>query len=68
MPICRLLLVDDHPALTRGLAALFSQEPDLAVVGLCASGYELLRLLVATPTLAPDLLLLDLHLPPRTTA
>ena len=64
MSICRLLLVDDHPALTRGLAALFSQEPDLAVVGLCASGYELLRLLVATPTLAPDLLLLDLRLPP----
>ena len=64
MSVCRLLLVDDHPALTRGLAALFSQEPDLAVVGLCASGYALLRLLEATPTLAPDLLLLDLHLPP----
>ena len=64
MPTCRLLLVDDHPALTRGLAALFGQEPDLEVVGLCASGHELLRLLEAAPETAPDLLLLDLHLPP----
>jgi len=64
MSNCRLLLVDDHPALTRGLAALLSQEPDLEVVGLCASGHELLRLLDTTPEFAPDLLLLDLHLPP----
>lgn len=64
MSTCRLLLVDDHPALTRGLAALLSQEPDLEVVGLCASGIELLRLLDAVPALVPDLLLLDLHLPP----
>jgi DNA-binding NarL/FixJ family response regulator len=64
MSDCRLLLVDDHPALTRGLAALLGQEPDLEVVGLCASGHELLRLLDTTPELAPDLLLLDLHLPP----
>lgn len=62
--MCRLLLVDDHPALTRGLAALFGQEPDLEVVGLCASGHELLQLLEAAPTPSPNLLLLDLHLPP----
>jgi DNA-binding NarL/FixJ family response regulator len=64
MSVCRLLLIDDHPALTRGLAALFSQEPDLEVVGLCASGHELLRLLEAAPLPALHLLLLDLHLPP----
>jgi len=64
MPLCRLLLVDDHPALTRGLAALLGQEPDLEVVGLCASGYELLRLLETAPEPVPNLLLLDLHLPP----
>lgn len=64
MSVCRLLLVDDHPALTRGLAALFSQEPDLEVVGLCASGHELLRWLEAASDPAPNLLLLDLHLPP----
>lgn len=61
---CRLLLVDDHPALTRGLAALFSQEPDLAVAGQFASGEALLAYLEAGPTPPPSLLLLDLHLPP----
>jgi DNA-binding NarL/FixJ family response regulator len=64
MSVCRLLLVDDHPALMRGLAALFSQEPDLEVVGLCASGHELLRWLDTPTESAPDVLLLDLHLPP----
>ena len=64
MSTCRLLLVDDHPALTRGLAALFGQEPDLEVVGLCASGHELLQFMEAAPTPSPNLLLLDLHLPP----
>ncbi len=61
---CRLLLVDDHPALTRGLAALFGQEPDLAVSGLFASGEALLAFLEAAPRLPADVLLLDLHLPP----
>ncbi len=64
MSACRLLLVDDHPALTRGLAALLGQEPDLEVVGLCASGHELLQLLATAPETPPNLLLLDLHLPP----
>ena len=61
---CRLLLVDDHPALTRGLAALLSQEPDLVVSGQFASGEALLAFLEAAPTLPADLLLLDLRLPP----
>ncbi|MGI4742923.1 MAG: response regulator [Janthinobacterium lividum] len=61
---CRLLLVDDHPALMRGLAALLSQEPDLVVAGQFASGEALLTFLEATPPPAADLLLLDLRLPP----
>ena len=61
---CRLLLVDDHPALTRGLAALLSQEPDLVVSGQFATGEALLEFLEATPAPAADLLLLDLRLPP----
>ncbi len=64
MPACRLLLVDDHPALTKGLATLLGQEPDLEVAGLCASGHELLALLETAPASFADLLLLDLHLPP----
>lgn len=50
---CRLLLVDDHPALTRGLAALFSQEPDLEVCGQFASGEALLAHLETGPTPPP---------------
>jgi DNA-binding NarL/FixJ family response regulator len=61
---CRLLLVDDHPVLTRGLATLLSQEPDLVVSGQFASGDALLCFLEAAPTLPADLLLLDLRLPP----
>lgn len=64
MSACRLLLVDDHPALAQGLAALLGQEPDLEVVGLCASGHELLRLVETAPAPPASLLLLDLHLPP----
>ena len=61
---CRLLLLDDHPTLTRGLAALLGQEPDLEVVGQFASGEALLNFLEGTPRPAADLLLLDLYLPP----
>ncbi|RZJ91669.1 MAG: response regulator transcription factor, partial [Hymenobacter sp.] len=50
-------------ALARGLATLLGQEPDLEVVGVCASGHELLQLLEANPAPPADLLLLDLHLP-----
>lgn len=64
MPSCRLLLVDDHPALMWGLVTLLGQEPDLEVVGLCASGHELLQQLAAAPAAPADVLLLDLHLPP----
>jgi len=63
----RLLLVDDHPALTQGLAALFAQEPDLTVAGQCASGPALLAWLAAAAAAGSggaDVLLLDLHLPP----
>lgn len=61
---CRLVLVDDHPALTRGLAALLSQEPDLVVSGQFANGADLLGFLEAAPPLPADLVLLDLRLPP----
>jgi len=61
---CRLLLVDDHPALTRGVAALINQEPDLEVSGQFANGTDLLAYLESTPLPLPDVLVLDLHLPP----
>lgn len=60
---CRLLILDDHQMLTQSLAALLDGEPDLCVVGQLASGTELLAWLTG-PHQLPDLLLLDLHLPP----
>lgn len=61
---CHLLLVDDHPALTRGLAFMLAQEPDLEVSGEFANGEDLLDFLTTAPAPLPDLLLLDLFLPP----
>lgn len=53
----RLLIVDDHPVVRRGLRAVFDAEPDLEVVGEAASGEEALGL----ASLA-DVVLLDLRL------
>ena len=61
---CHLLLVDDHPALTRGLTALFRQGPDLTVDGQFATGEALLAFLTAATAPPTQLVLLDLHLPP----
>ena len=61
---CRLLLLDDHPALTQGLAALLGEEPDMVVVGQFAHGQDLLDFLAAPAAPVADLLLLDLYLAP----
>jgi two-component system NarL family response regulator len=56
----RVLLVDDHPVVRDGLAALFSTQPDITVVGEAANGEEALTLF---HQLRPDMTLVDLHLP-----
>lgn len=55
----RILLVDDHPVLRRGLAALITSEPDLVVcaeAGTCLAGLEGIR------EHRPDLVIVDLVL------
>ncbi|GAA4897941.1 response regulator transcription factor [Tessaracoccus lubricantis] len=54
-----VLLVDDHPVVRSGVAALLTQEPGIEVVGAAANGEEALRLV---GELAPDVVLCDLRL------
>ncbi|WP_112140024.1 response regulator [Glycomyces dulcitolivorans] len=56
----RLLLVDDHPVVRRGLRGYLELEPDFAVVGEAGDGDEALK---AIDDLDPDVVLLDLKMP-----
>ena len=56
----RLLLVDDQPAVRRGLGLRFHLEPDLQVVGEASTGTEALTL---AQTLTPDVVLMDIAMP-----
>lgn len=61
MPI-RILIADDHAVVRSGLRALLRADPGLEVVGEAEDGTETLRL---TETLRPDLVLLDITMPPE---
>lgn len=60
LDITRILLVDDHPMMRRGLRDLLELEADLQPVGEAGSGPDALRL---AEELEPDLILLDLNMP-----
>jgi two-component system, NarL family, nitrate/nitrite response regulator NarL len=60
VPPVRVLVVDDHTLFRRGLTALLSGYPGVAVVGDAADAGEALR---RAQELVPDLVLLDNHLP-----
>ncbi|MGW1199936.1 response regulator [Streptomyces sp. NPDC002536] len=59
----RVLLVDDHPVVRRGLRAMVDELPDVEAVGEAADGAEALRLLDALGAGArPDVVLMDLQM------
>jgi len=56
----KILLVDDHPMLRRGMADLLSLEPDFQVVADVSSGEEALSYLAQNQV---DLVILDQNMP-----
>lgn len=55
----RVLIVDDHPMVRRGLRSLLSAYPDITVVGEAENGVEALQ---AVTTLDPHVVLLDIQM------
>lgn len=58
--LVRVLVVDDHPVVRRGLHSMLDGESGISVVGMACSGKEGIRL---TGELNPDVVLLDLRMP-----
>jgi NarL family two-component system response regulator LiaR len=56
----RIFVVDDHPMIRHGLAAMLQNERELLWVGDAGSAEDALRL---APSLAPDIVLMDLVMP-----
>ena len=55
-----VLLVDDHPLLREGVAAVIGLQPDMILVGEAADGREAVELFHRT---LPDVTLMDLQMP-----
>ncbi|ASU24256.1 DNA-binding response regulator [Vibrio qinghaiensis] len=59
MTRCRVMLVDDHPLMRRGINQLLSFEDDFEVVAEACNGSEAIAL---AHDIEPDLILLDLNM------
>ena len=58
--LIRILIVDDHEVVRRGLQSIVSACDDMQVVGAAASGEEAV---ILAKSVVPDIVLLDLQLP-----
>jgi DNA-binding NarL/FixJ family response regulator len=58
--LIRILTVDDHPLLRKGIAALVNAEPDLKLVAEASNGKEAID---AFRSYRPDVTLMDLQMP-----
>src|ERR1700724_4852736 len=56
----RVMIVDDHPVVRKGLASFLGHEPDIEVVGMADSGEQALEM---AAELHPDIVLMDLSMP-----
>ena len=59
----KILVVDDHDIVRRGLVMILSRQEDLLVVGEAGTAYEALK---KARELKPDVVVLDIRLPDRT--
>jgi NarL family two-component system response regulator LiaR len=60
MSSLRVVLVDDHHIVRRGIQSYLSAIPDLSIVGSAASGEELLA---RVESWLPDIIVMDLYMP-----
>ncbi len=56
----RILIVDDHPVVRKGIAASLAAHPNIQIVGEAADGVQALRM---AHELVPDIMLTDIDLP-----
>ncbi len=56
----KLLLVDDHPIVRRGVASCLAKEPGVQVIGEAANGQDALK---KVRELNPDIVLMDVDMP-----
>ena len=56
----RIVLVDDHPIVREGLAAVLATQPDFEIIGQANDGTEAIDIVSA---LRPDIVVLDLAMP-----
>jgi signal transduction histidine kinase len=56
----RILIVDDHELMRRGIRALLEDQPDLVICGEATDGAEAVR---KAAELKPDLIIMDLSMP-----
>lgn len=59
-PIVRILIVDDHPLMRTGLAAVLEEDEAFQVVGQAANGCEAVEVY---RRLRPDVVLMDIQMP-----
>jgi DNA-binding NarL/FixJ family response regulator len=58
--VITVMIVDDHPVVRQGLAAIIGTQPDMRVVGQVGTGADALRVFESEQ---PDVTLMDLQLP-----